>query len=152
MLIQSAVYRGEVPLGHPKFSVGSKASCTSGWEGYPDSTVSNIEYSAEDDQIIEQFLRENINTTWHSLGTAKMAAREDKGAVDANLNVHGVGKLKVVDLSIVPENIGANTNNTALSVFLDGPSSLLVPVSFEVLASISSELLKEMFISHFLLI
>jgi alcohol oxidase len=80
------------------------------------SNVENIEYSAEDDKAIEQWLRENVNTTWHSLGTCKMAPEEDNGVVDARLNVHGVKALKIADLSIPPENVGANTNNTALMI------------------------------------
>ncbi len=45
-----------------------------------------------------------------------MAPREKDGVVDANLNVYGVKGLKVADLSIAPENVGANTNNTALVI------------------------------------
>lgn len=78
--------------------------------------VADLEYSEEDDRAIEQWLRENINTTWHSLGTAKMAPREEKGVVDANLNVHGVTGLKIADMSIPPMNVAANTNNTALLI------------------------------------
>jgi alcohol oxidase len=38
------------------------------------------------------------------------------GVVDKDLNVYGVQGLKLCDLSIIPENVGANTNNTALMV------------------------------------
>jgi alcohol oxidase len=50
----------------------------------------DLEYDAQDDKAIEQFIRENIQTTWHSLGTAKMAPRDDMGVVDKDLNVYGV--------------------------------------------------------------
>jgi alcohol oxidase len=41
----------------------------------------------------------------------------DKGVVVvANLSVYGVNGLKLADLSIPPENVGANTNNTALMI------------------------------------
>lgn len=80
------------------------------------SEIHDLEYSAEDDAAIEQFVRENVNTTWHSLGTAKMAPRDQMGVVDADLNVHGVQGLKIVDLSIAPENVAANTNNTAIVI------------------------------------
>jgi choline dehydrogenase-like flavoprotein len=112
-------YRGELPEGHPKFHEGSQAACSLS-EGKGKSPVRNIEYTAEDEAAIEQFLRENINTTWHSLGTAKMAPREKMGVVDPALNVYGVQALKVVDLSIAPENVGANTNNTALVIGMKG--------------------------------
>jgi alcohol oxidase len=45
-----------------------------------------------------------------------MAPREEKGVVDKNLSVHGTMRLKLADLSIPPENVGANTGNTAFLV------------------------------------
>ncbi|TQN66623.1 Alcohol oxidase [Colletotrichum shisoi] len=114
---RTALYRGEVAGGHPSFPAGSKAALVD--DVAPDthrSVTAPLEYSSEDDEAIERFLRENINTTWHSLGTAKMAPRADLGVVDSSLSVYGVEGLKVVDLSIVPENVGANTNNTAFVV------------------------------------
>jgi len=41
---------------------------------------------------------------------------QDGGVVDKDLNVYGVQGLKLCDLSVIPENVGANTNNTALMV------------------------------------
>ncbi|ROV87667.1 hypothetical protein VSDG_09633 [Cytospora chrysosperma] len=115
---RTKMYRGEVAIGHPKFPAGSRASVT---ENIPDTgldatNIQDLEYSPEDDKAIEQFVRENAQTTWHSLGTCRMAPREDMGVVDGNLDVYGVQGLKVVDLSIPPENVGANTNNTALVI------------------------------------
>lgn len=109
-------YRGEVAIGHPKFPEGSKAAAVENLPepGLAGQSIQDLEYSAEDDKAIEQFLRETIQTTWHSLGSCKMAPREDKGVVDGSLNVYGVKGLKVVDLSIPPENVAANTNNVSL--------------------------------------
>ncbi len=45
-----------------------------------------------------------------------MAPREEKGVVDRNLNVYGVKGLKLADLSVPPENVGANTGNTAFVI------------------------------------
>jgi len=106
-------YKGELELGHPKFASGSKAALEI---GLGDGEVKDLVYSEEDDAAIEDWIRGNLNTTWHSLGTAKMAKREEGGVVDKDLNVYGTTGLKVVDLSVVPENVGANTNNTALVV------------------------------------
>lgn len=113
---RTKMYRGELAVGHPKFAAGSKAACIEIDSPLSEADVKDIEYSAEDDAAIEQWLRENIGTTWHSLGTAKMAPREQMGVVKPNLDVYGVENLKVVDLSIPPENVGANTNNTALVI------------------------------------
>lgn len=107
-------FRGELAVGHPRFPEGSKAACIE--TNAPLDSVQDIEYTPEDDAAIEQWLRENVNTTWHSLGTCKMAPREKMGVVDANLSVYGVEHLKIADLSIPPENVGANTNNTALVI------------------------------------
>ena len=102
-------YRGELSLGHPSFPKGSKAAVEpvpgdecpdhrelngSGGTGLP-----NIEYSKADDAAIEQWIRENVNTTWHSLGTCAMRSREDGGVLDRNLDVYGVKGLKVAGMS-----------------------------------------------------
>jgi choline dehydrogenase-like flavoprotein len=104
-------------LGHPKFPDGSKAKLVDVNQLDCQYAVENdIEYSKEDDRAIEDWIRGNLNTTWHSLGTCAMKPRENGGVVDGNLNVYGTTGLKIADLSMVPENVGANTNNTALAV------------------------------------
>lgn len=55
----------------------------------------SIEYSDEDDRVIEDWIRNNVNTTWHSLGTCKMAPKEKRGVVDKELNVYGTKGLKL---------------------------------------------------------
>ncbi|MCJ1417713.1 hypothetical protein MMC32_004058 [Xylographa parallela] len=116
-------YQGELALGHPVFSKKSKAALHSGpieknrFKSLEERrAVKDIEYSVEDDVAIEEHIRQLVSTTWHSLGTCKMAPKDRGGVVDKDLNVYGVKKLKVADLSICPENVGANTNNTALMI------------------------------------
>lgn len=111
------IFRGELAATHPRFPEGSKAAVIEKADG-PVMTDDNarIEYSAEDDKAIDQRVREVLSTTWHSLGTCKMAPRERKGVVDKNLSVHGVNGLKLADLSVPPENVGANTGNTAFLI------------------------------------
>lgn len=111
-----AIYRGELPSGHPRFPDGSQAAAQPVADGPVPADAPRIQYTEEDDKAIEQSIRETVATTWHSLGTAKMAPREKLGVVDSNLNVYGVTGLKVADLSVPPENVGANTNNTALMI------------------------------------
>ncbi|KAE8451319.1 hypothetical protein EG329_003948 [Mollisiaceae sp. DMI_Dod_QoI] len=111
-----SIYRGELASDHPRFPIGSSASVVERADGPVDDDAKRIEYTAEDDKAIEQHVRETVSTTWHSLGTCKMAPREKGGVVDENLGVYGVKGLKVADLSIPPENVGANTNNTALMI------------------------------------
>ncbi|KAI0145936.1 GMC oxidoreductase [Hypoxylon sp. NC0597] len=107
------VFRGEVANSHPRFPPGSRAACTCG--PLP-ADAPDLEYDSEDDKAIEQWLRENVGTTWHSLGTCNMAALEEGGVVDADLNVYGVEGLKVADLSIPRSNVAANTANVAMAI------------------------------------
>ncbi|KAI1378542.1 putative alcohol oxidase [Hypoxylon crocopeplum] len=110
------LYRGEMAQLHPPFAAGSSAACVDlGGNPLPPD-VADIEYSAEDDAVLEKWLRENVSTTWHSLGTCKMLPRAQKGVVDSSLSVYGVQGLKIADISIAPRNVAANTNDTALAV------------------------------------
>lgn len=105
---------GEVERGHPQFADGSKAKLSAA--EYTAKADADIVYSDEDDAVIDKWVREHVNTTWHSLGTCAMRPLDKGGVVDAGLNVYGTQGLKLADLSIAPENVGANTNNTALVV------------------------------------
>jgi alcohol oxidase len=111
---RTKMYRGEVEAGHPTWPEGSKVASTDMTEALSD--VKDLEYSAEDDKAIEQWVRQTVMTTWHSISTCRMAPREENGVVDERLNVWGTKGLKLADLSIAPENVGANTNNTAIMV------------------------------------
>lgn len=114
LMRRTEMYRGEVVSGHPEFPPGSKAACiTLTDEGLDQQQIEDLEYSAEDDKALERWIREGVGSTWHSLGTNKMAPRGEMGVVDGDLNVYGVHGLKVVDLSIAPENVGANTHNVS---------------------------------------
>lgn len=108
-------FRGEFSSWHPPFPGHSQAACTTTDGPLPDD-VPDIDYTTEDDAIIDRFLREKIASLWHSMGTCKMAPKEGGGVVDATLGVHGLQGLKVADLSIAPGNVAANTASTALAI------------------------------------
>ncbi|KAG1802456.1 alcohol oxidase-like protein [Suillus subaureus] len=110
-----ASYRGEIAAGHPDFPEGSAAACREA-SGPVDLNAPDIVYTAEDDEAINQFHRDIVQTAWHSLGTCAMKSEADQGVVDARLDVYGVSNLKVADMSIVPLNVGANTYSTALLI------------------------------------
>ncbi|KAK5120765.1 hypothetical protein LTR85_005831 [Meristemomyces frigidus] len=110
------IFRGELASSHPRFPAGSKAAVIEKADGPVAEGAKRLEYSQEDGKAIEQKIREIVTTTWHSLGTCKMAPREKKGVVDPSLSVHGLEGLKVADLSVPPENVGANTGNTAFVI------------------------------------
>jgi len=116
-------FRGELAIMHPAFPSTSNAALTK-TDG-PLTDVKDIVYSAEDDKIIEEHVRNRVETAWHSIGTCRIGSREEGGVVDANLNVHGVKGLKVVDLSIPPLNVAANTMNTAVTVAEKGADIII---------------------------
>ncbi|XP_063832872.1 glucose dehydrogenase [FAD, quinone]-like [Ostrinia nubilalis] len=50
-------------------------------------------------------------TIYHQSGTCKMGVENDPSSVvDSRLRVHGIGKLRVIDASIMPEIVSAHTN------------------------------------------
>ncbi|KAI0469916.1 hypothetical protein GGR56DRAFT_154961 [Xylariaceae sp. FL0804] len=83
---------------------------------FSDAGDIDVEYDAADDAVIVRFLRENINTTLNSLGTARMAPLAEMGVADARLYFHGVRRLKLADLSIYPSHVAASTNSMTLTV------------------------------------
>ncbi|KAK8054225.1 hypothetical protein PG996_013526 [Apiospora saccharicola] len=95
---------------HPPFAADSPAALVK--LGDDDAPIPRgapaIQYSAQDDAVLEKWLRGHVGTTWHSLGTG--------GVVDPELGVYGVQGLKIADMSIAPRNVSANTCDTALTI------------------------------------
>ncbi|EPS99789.1 hypothetical protein FOMPIDRAFT_1030775 [Fomitopsis schrenkii] len=141
-------FRGELTSHHPHFHPNSPAACKdidlrTAKELLPDSLTvgihmgtwhkpgdaydakkvhDDIVYSKEDDEAIDNWVADHVETTWHSLGTCAMKPREQGGVVDKRLSVYGTENLKCVDLSICPDNLGTNTYSSALLVGEKGAS------------------------------
>jgi choline dehydrogenase len=69
----------------------------------------------------------NIGTTiFHPVGTAKMGLATDlESVVDAQLRVHGIGRLRVIDASIMPTITSGNTN-TPTAMIADKGSQMIL--------------------------
>ena len=65
--------------------------------------------SARTDAEIEQFFRQYADTIYHPVGTCRMGPGP-MDVVDAELRVHGLAGLRVVDASIMPRIVSGNTN------------------------------------------
>ncbi len=71
---------------------------------------------ASDDALDDWMLR-NAYTQHHTSGTCKMGEASDTMAVvDQFCHVHGMQNLRVVDASVMPDVIRANTNATTLMI------------------------------------
>jgi choline dehydrogenase len=69
------------------------------------------------DQALDAWLLRNVTTAQHTCGTCKMGSASDPMAVvDQFCRVHGLQRLRVVDLSVAPNVIRANTNATAIMI------------------------------------
>ena len=79
--------------------------------------VSPTASELESDAALDAWLLRNVFTTFHTSGACKMGPDDDPMAVvDQYCRVRGVGKLRVVDLSICPNVVRANTNATAVMI------------------------------------
>lgn len=66
--------------------------------------------AADPDRLAEH-IRSHVAGVFHPAGTCRMGAHDDPHAVvDAEGQVHGIGGLRVVDASIMPNVIAGNTN------------------------------------------
>ncbi|KAK0220402.1 hypothetical protein IW262DRAFT_1482881 [Armillaria fumosa] len=78
-------------------------------EVFPGSSVST------DDEWLT-YVQENLNSGYHSVGSASLLPKESNGVVDANLRVYGTKNLRVVDLSVLPLLISAHTQPAAYAI------------------------------------
>ena len=69
----------------------------------------------DDDNDIEQAIREEADTVYHPVGTCKMGS-DDMSVVNNRLKVHKTQGLRIVDASIMPTLVGGNTNAPTIMI------------------------------------
>ena len=67
------------------------------------------------DADLDAYIRANVNSIYHPVGTCKMGS-DPMAVVDAELRVHGVNGLRVVDASVMPDIVSGNTNFPTMMV------------------------------------
>ena len=78
-------------------------------------TPTDEELSSNDS--LDDWLLRTGTTSYHQAGTCKMGpSSDDLAVVDQYCKVHGLDGLRVVDASIMPDVIRANTNATTLMI------------------------------------
>ncbi len=71
--------------------------------------------AARTDAQIEAFIRDHADTIYHPVGTCRMGPGA-MDVVDAELRVHGIEGLRVVDASIMPQLVSGNTNAPVIAI------------------------------------
>ncbi|KAF6749358.1 hypothetical protein DFP72DRAFT_818928 [Ephemerocybe angulata] len=73
----------------------------------------------------EAYIRENVATNYHGVGTAAMSKKDAKhGVVDPDLRVKGVSGLRIVDASVIP-NVPAGHTQVPIYVVAERASDLI---------------------------
>ena len=76
--------------------------------------------AAQTDAEIEAYVRQHADTIYHPVGTCRMGpahqAAEGGSVVAADLRVHGLQGLRVVDASVMPQIVGGNTNAPTIMI------------------------------------
>ncbi|AJC83604.1 choline dehydrogenase protein (plasmid) [Rhizobium etli bv. phaseoli str. IE4803] len=79
----------------------------------PKEMLPGKEYESDEDLIRRAC--DIATTIFHPVGTCKMGS-DPMAVVDAQLRVHGVAKLRVVDASIMPAIVSGNTNSPVIMI------------------------------------
>jgi choline dehydrogenase len=67
------------------------------------------------DTEIDQWIRSTAESIYHPVGTCRMGT-DAQAVVDAELRVHGIEGLRVVDASVMPSIVGGNTNAPTMMI------------------------------------
>jgi choline dehydrogenase len=81
---------------------------------------------------IVEFAQRAGGTVFHPVGTCRMGA-DERAVVDPSLNVRGVRRLRVIDASVMPDMVSANTNAAAIMIGEKGASHVLEETALPVL-------------------
>jgi choline dehydrogenase-like flavoprotein len=90
-----------------------------GWQGPIMGETGQVldQTNVASDGALMDFIRNNCSTLHHVVGTAKMGPASDSTAVvDQYCRVRGVEGLRVVDASVMPNIVRANTNLTCIMI------------------------------------
>jgi choline dehydrogenase len=69
------------------------------------------------DADLAAYLRRSLRTDWHPVGTCRMGTSDDRmSVVDDHLRVLGVQGLRIIDASVMPNIVSANTNAPTMAL------------------------------------
>ena len=77
------------------------------------------------DADLQADIAKRSGTVYHPVGTCRMGPGAAEAVVDARLRVHGIGGLRVIDASIMPNIVSGNTNAAAIMIGAKGADMAL---------------------------
>ena len=80
--------------------------------------------SIKTDEQWESYIRDSAQTVYHPVGTCAMGI-DAMSVVDAQLKVHGIQNLRVVDASVMPRVTSCNTNAPTIMIGEKGAAMIL---------------------------
>jgi choline dehydrogenase len=82
--------------------------------------------AVSDNVGIADYIRSTVRTDWHPVGTCRMGRNDDPMAVvSETLAVRGIEGLRVIDASVMPNIVSANTNAPTMALADRGLSLML---------------------------
>ncbi|MBM7061878.1 GMC family oxidoreductase N-terminal domain-containing protein [Pseudomonas sp. UL073] len=75
----------------------------------------HLAFDGRDDEAVKQMIRQHADNVYHPVGTCRMGS-DSESVVDVRLRVRGVEGLRVVDASIMPAQVGGNTNAPVIMI------------------------------------
>ena len=72
--------------------------------------------AVQTDEEIDEWVRRNVETCYHPVGTCRMGSDPEESVVDEECRVHGLDCLRVVDASVMPAIVSGNTNAPTIMI------------------------------------
>jgi choline dehydrogenase len=87
------------------------------YQSFVEHCITPTDKDLESDDTLDQWLLENVTTTQHISGTCKIGLKHNPmSVVDQYCHVHGLEGIRVVDVSVLPDCVRANTNATTIMI------------------------------------
>lgn len=78
----------------------------------------------QSDEELRQWVLDHVETVYHTVGSCRMGS-DSMAVVDADLKVHGVKRLRIIDSSIMPTITGSNIHAPTVMIAEQGAEKIL---------------------------